>query len=208
MSRTIAAALIASSCVLAIVAFTPLTLWVLPIFRPERATPGQPPPQGTALIVLGTAVRDDGSLDVEATERIDAALEGWKSGAAPLVVFSGGTDTNGYNEASVMKQRAIEDGLPTQAAILEARSENTHENACFTADLLRGQISGQVIVVTQPYHLGRALRMFAHCGLPAAPWPIRHSYAYTGFPRDRLRLAFTESRETLAWIKAWLRRWI
>lgn len=185
----------------------------MPLYCPDAARPGAPLPHGSVIVVLGSDVEQNGLLNIDSDERVIAGAEAWRAGAAPLVVFTGGTTKHpiSFVQATVMAGRARSLGVPASAELEEGRSQTTHENACFTAALLRERgvpLDAPVVVVTEPYHLRRAVAIFARCGLAARPWPIARSYAYAGTPYWRLRLFRQETRESLAWVKAWALGWV
>jgi uncharacterized SAM-binding protein YcdF (DUF218 family) len=53
----------------------------------------------------------------------------------------------------------------------EERSQNTYENATYTAKLLREADVGVVIIIAQARDLPRIIWSFEHVGLRALPWP-------------------------------------
>jgi uncharacterized SAM-binding protein YcdF (DUF218 family) len=112
------------------------------VHRPERAD---------AILVLG-------SFDPMAAVHA-AAL--WKAGLAPIVVMSGGIAHRGglldtgwdQTEARVFADRAIGEGVPAQAILLEERAQNTGDNFRFGVPLLEkaGVHPTKLIVVAKPY---------------------------------------------------------
>lgn len=120
-----------------------------------------PPTTADALLVLG-------SHDLRVAEH---AADLWKSGHAPLVVFSGGqgkvTEAWDRSEASVFADLAATRGVPRSAMLLEESATNTGENITFSrkALALAGISIDRAILVAKPYMARRALAT----GL--AQWP-------------------------------------
>src|SRR5262245_28928184 len=97
-------------------------------------------PDPHAIVVLGARVAPDGRASAALERRMRLAITLYQSGAAPLLVLSGGGRED-VPEAEVMRQLALAAGVPASAVLLEPRSCSTLENATETAKLLvpRGQ---------------------------------------------------------------------
>ncbi|MDH3255234.1 MAG: YdcF family protein [Acidobacteriota bacterium] len=107
-----------------------------------------------AIVVLGCRVLADGSPSGHLARRVQKAVDLWRQGRAPIVVFSGGGKPS---EAFVAARHAADLGLVPSAVVLEERSSTTTENARFSAELIRCK---DVLVVTDSYHVVRAGRIF------------------------------------------------
>jgi uncharacterized SAM-binding protein YcdF (DUF218 family) len=142
-----------------------------------------------AVVVLGAALGPDGELGPSLAERVEAGVTAWKAGLAPRLLMTGAV------EASAMKRRAVELGVPEAAVLVEQRALTTRENALFSAQILGP--GAQVLVVTQRYHRARSVAAFRRAGLEAEAlqFPSRE-------PRPRARL-----RELVARVLYRLRRW-
>lgn len=89
--------------------------------------------------------------------RTEKAVELYKNGWAPKILFSGAAeDKNGPSNAEVMRDHAIQHGVPQSKIIIEQQAENTTENAKEVAGLLRQYNIHDVILVTSGYHQRRA----------------------------------------------------
>jgi vancomycin permeability regulator SanA len=91
-------------------------------------------------------------------DRLDEGLLLYSSGAADILLFSGDNGTNEYNEVAAMRRYAVEHGeaygVTADCIYLDYAGFSTYEsmyrlNAVFGVD--------RAIVVTQEYHLSRAL---------------------------------------------------
>lgn len=85
-----------------------------------------------------------------------------------LIVTSGGYSGR-YREADIMRQTLINSFGVTNNIIEESKSRNTNENAKFVANLLLSQNIHNIILVTQAYHMPRALVLFKKYGLNPIP---------------------------------------
>lgn len=150
-----------------------------------------------ALVVLGARVDPDGAPSPTLRARVEHAVVLYRRGLAPKLVFSGGVGDFGDSEARVGQRLAASLGVPEGDCLLEEASHSTAQNAAFTAKLLARHSLRSVIVVTDPYHLPRALRLFARervlaTGSPVLAAPRHHDVV--------LRLAWT-LREVAAHVR-------
>lgn len=93
--------------------------------------------------------------------RTQEAIDLYKNGWAPKLIFSGAAlDKSGPSNAEVMRQQALEQGVPKSAIAIEDQSETTKENAEKTTDILADKDIHSAIVVTSRYHMKRTLLEF------------------------------------------------
>jgi uncharacterized SAM-binding protein YcdF (DUF218 family) len=144
------------------------------------------------LVVLGAALTPDGRLGPALAERVEAGVSAWKSGLAPRLLMTGAY------EASAMRQRAIELGVPAEAILLEHTALTTRENALFSGEILRQNGLRRALLVTQPYHRRRAVAAFRRTGISAEALKFRSQ-------RDTLK---QHGREVVARLVYRLRGWI
>jgi uncharacterized SAM-binding protein YcdF (DUF218 family) len=131
----------------------------------ERAVPAD------AIVVLGARVLPGGVPSGALFARVEKAVELYRQGLAPRLIFSGGVGVNPPSEAQVMRALAVELGVPSEACLLEEQSHSTAQNARFSAELLRGLGARRVVVVSDPYHLLRARQYFRLQGFEVATSP-------------------------------------
>lgn len=146
---------------------TTLTTWTLAAVGLDAwGRAGRPEGRYDAIIVAGCRVYPDGNPSPTLQHRVALAVELWKQGVAPRVVFTGGLDEeveaawgkDGPTEARAAAAWAEARGLPKSAVVLEEQSTSTEENAAFAARKLHAE---RVVVVTDAYHTFRAGRVFA-----------------------------------------------
>lgn len=154
------------------------------------------PPQGIydALVVAGCRVDPNGQPSLALQRRTKLAVDLWRAGVAPVVVFTGGLGAFPPSEATAAATYAAGLGLPVTATLLEDQSTSTEENAKFAAALLRQaqRPAARILVVTDAYHVFRATRVFGRyfpevVGAGSTPaWGVR----MRGALREVLALAF------------------
>ncbi|QSQ12755.1 YdcF family protein [Myxococcus landrumensis] len=139
--------------------------WVDRFGQRERAAPSD------AVVVLGARVLAGGVASGPLRARTEKAVELYKSGVAPRLIFSGGVGVNPPSEARVMMELATRMGVPPEACTLEESSHSTADNARLTAKLLRELNARRVVVVSDPYHLLRARQYFRLNGFEVTTSP-------------------------------------
>jgi uncharacterized SAM-binding protein YcdF (DUF218 family) len=111
----------------------------------------------------------------ETQQRTSEAVQLYKAGYAPLLLFSGAAaDRSGPSNAAAMRADAIADGVPPAAILIEENSTNTAENATETAPIIHSIDAHTIILVTSPYHQRRASIDF-HQALGSSVTIINHS---------------------------------
>ncbi|WP_372011187.1 vancomycin high temperature exclusion protein [Paenibacillus chitinolyticus] len=111
-------------------------------------------PSAEAIIVLGAKVHPDGRLSDMLKDRMITAAELYESGKADKILVSGDHGTLGYNEVGAMKNFLLERGIAEERIFMDHAGFNTYES------MYRAKAIFQIrkaIVVTQDYHLARAL---------------------------------------------------
>lgn len=113
-----------------------------------------------AIIVLGAAAYDARPSPVF-LERIRHGIDLQRKGHAPLLIFTGGFGGMGarYSESQVGRRYAIRHGVPEPSILIETVSRNTRENMREAALLMRERGLNRAIVVSDPLHVPRALRL-------------------------------------------------
>lgn len=126
------------------------------------------PPAGLDdLVVLGAGLRPDGTPSEALRYRLDAALTYLEENPETDCVVSGGQGFGEVRtEADAMAEYLVEHGLDEGRITKEERSSTTAENLRFSSALL--EPGAEVGVVTNDFHLYRALRIAERNGLPGA----------------------------------------
>ncbi len=114
-------------------------------------------------------------LDKYALARVQEAVRLWKSGWAPNILFSGGAADrrgNGLPGADRMAQEATRQGIPAEKIMIERGSRDTRQNAKNSARIIREKGWNNIILVTNDFHMKRAIHLFAKEGLEVYPAPV------------------------------------
>ena len=150
-------------------------------------------PTKPVAIVFGAGLWRDGSPTPVLRERINTAAELYFSGKVHKLLMSGDYRYWNYNEPAAMGTYALSLGVPDSAIILDYAGRRTYDT-CYRA----GEIFGveQAILVTQNYHLSRALYLCNSLGVTSIGVPA-HLPSYS-----QNRLLYWNMREVGATIKA------
>lgn len=116
------------------------------------------------VLVLGCGVLPDGTPTAMLSDRIDEGVELFKLGAGKKLLMSGDHGTEEYDEVAAMKQRALEMGVPEEDIFKDHAGFSTYESL-YRAKVVFG--AEKVVIVTQKYHLYRALYIAKSLGLDA-----------------------------------------
>lgn len=140
----------------------------MPIVR-SAASPG-------AIVVLSAGYRHaniPGKPDTVGPitrERLAEAVLLQRRRGLPILV-SGGWVGDADNSLAGMMARSLQDEFQVPARWREDRSRTTYENALYSAEMLRRAGVPAAIVVTDPWHMARALWAFDRVGYPVVPEP-------------------------------------
>lgn len=128
-----------------------------------------------AAIVLGTAVWKDQPSPVF-EERIKHGIWLYKNNYVKKLVFTGGIGKGKqYAESAVGKAYALAHGVPDSVIFTEDQSTLTQENLLYATPIIQQQHFSSVLIVSDPIHMKRAMRMTQDYPLNAYSSPTRTS---------------------------------
>ena len=116
------------------------------------------------ILVLGCKVQADGEPSAMLHDRLRRGVELFQMGAAPKLLMSGDHGTMTYNEVQSMKQFAIDEGIASSDIFMDHAGFSTYESIYRAQDIFQAK---KIIIVTQEYHLYRALYVAKALGLEA-----------------------------------------
>lgn len=115
------------------------------------------------ILVLGCAVRPDGTLSHMLEDRVIVGTSLFEAGLADSILMSGDRSV-GYDEVSAMEREAIALGVPQSSILIDPEGYSTYESM---VNLLKEYKGKRVLIVTQKYHLYRALYIADKLGINA-----------------------------------------
>jgi len=146
----------------------------------------------SAIVVLGAA-QYVGRPSPVLRSRLDHAIDLWRRGMAPRIIFTGGSgDHDTTSEAAVAERYAIDHGVPRGAILIENVGRSTIESLKRVARLMEGEPSREVILVSDPFHMFRLTILARRYGLVPHTSPTRTS-PISSSVREFWRYALAES---------------
>ena len=116
------------------------------------------------ILVLGAGVHSDGSPSDMLEDRLRRGVELYALGAAPKLLMSGDHGRDGYDEVDAMKHYAVEQGIASTDVFMDHAGFSTYESMYRAKEVFQAK---KIIIVTQEYHLYRALYIAESLGLEA-----------------------------------------
>ncbi len=116
------------------------------------------------ILVLGAGVRPDGSPSDMLEDRLKTAVALYEAGAAPCLLLSGDHSRADYDEVGAMIKYAADAGVPEEVLIPDYAGFSTYESIYRARDIFSVK---RVVIVTQEYHLYRALYVADALGVEA-----------------------------------------
>lgn len=151
--------------VLAVAAVLGPNAWVVLSTRGKLLTLSDTPPEDIdCILVLGCGVYSDGSPTPMLNDRLTRAIELYEAGWSEKLLMSGDNRSKYYNELATMNRVAREAGVPYSAIALDYAGLNTYDSVYRARDIFGAK---RIVIVTQEYHLYRALYLARALGLEA-----------------------------------------
>ncbi|MBQ8431632.1 MAG: YdcF family protein [Clostridia bacterium] len=116
------------------------------------------------IVVLGCKVHDDGRLSNRLRDRVNTGVEVWNTGISEILLMSGDARFEDYNEVVPMRDFAIAQGVPAEAVMIDPYGLSTYESLFRMLEQYQGK---RIVIVTQEYHLYRALYIADKLGYDA-----------------------------------------
>jgi len=117
-----------------------------------------------AILILGAGVWDGDTPSPMLNDRLLRGIELYKSGASPKLLMSGDHGQVDYDEVNVMKNFAIHAGIDSKDIFMDHAGFSTYESVYRAKEIFGVR---KVIIVTQGYHLYRALYIAKQLGIEA-----------------------------------------
>lgn len=114
------------------------------------------------ILVLGAGLRPDGSPSDMLADRLDVAIDLYEKGVSEVILLSGDCSGEDYDEVASMERYCLSKGVPSEVILKDGKGYSTYESILNTKN--NGKY-GKVLVVTQRYHLYRAMYIAEKMGL-------------------------------------------
>ena len=133
-------------------------------YNEAREVPARP-----VAIVFGAGVWPDGSLSPMLAGRVDGGIDLYRTGRVTKLLMTGDNGSVDYDEVSAMRDYAIRKGIPPMDIVRDHAGFSTYES-CHRARSIFGVSSA--ILVTQRYHLPRAIFTCSNLGIEAVGFGV------------------------------------
>lgn len=117
------------------------------------------------IVILGNKVELNGLPSERLQSRLNKGYDLYTAGLAPLILVSGGTGKEGYDEAEVMKNYLIDLGIPKEVIITDSNGIDSFNTALNTKQILTEKNLYSVLVVSNYYHISRTKLAFNKSGV-------------------------------------------
>lgn len=138
------------------------------------------------IIVLGAGVWGENPSPM-LEDRLLEGIKLYENGVAPKIIMTGDHGREEYDEVNVMKKFAMEKGVPSGDIFMDHAGFSTYESLYRAKEIFEAD---KVVIVTQEYHLYRALHIANQLGIEA--------YGVNSDPRQYVGATYREIREILA----------
>ncbi len=142
------------------------------------------------ILILGAGVWNNNRPSPMLEDRLLEGINLYSNGATNKLLMSGDHGSKDYDEVNVMKDFAIERGVPSEDIFMDHAGFSTYESLYRAREVFKAE---KIIIVTQEYHLYRALYTAEKLGLEA--------YGVASDPRKYAGQSYRELREILARVK-------
>ena len=120
------------------------------------------------VLVLGCRVYEDGRMSDMLVDRVRTGVALIQAGVSDTLLMSGDHRTDAYDEPTAMKSFAVEQGITSARIFLDHDGYSTYESVMRLHEVFGGK---RVVIVTQEYHLYRALYLAEKLGMEAVGVP-------------------------------------
>ena len=138
------------------------------------------------IIILGAGIWEDKPSPM-LEDRLLEGIKLYQNSVSDKIIMSGDHGRREYDEVNIMKNYAIEKGIPSENIFMDHAGFSTYESIYRAKDIFEAK---KVVIVTQKYHLYRALYIANQLGL--------ESYGVGADPRQYVGATYRELREILA----------
>ena len=138
------------------------------------------------IVVLGAGVWGDKPSPM-LEDRLIQAIELYKNNVSSKIIMSGDHGRVEYDEVNIMKNFAIEKGVPSEDIFMDHAGFSSYDSIYRAKAIFNAK---KIVIVTQKYHLYRSLYIANSLGIEA--------YGVGSDPRQYVGAAYRELREILA----------
>lgn len=183
--KKLTAAVLAIAAICAVLVFG-IDFYVKQKAKPYILTPEEAGEGYDCVLVLGCGVWGDTPSHM-LEDRLLEGISLCQSGASKKLLMSGDHGRKGYDEVNVMKKFAVDRGISSEDVFMDHAGFSTYESMYRAKEIFKAE---KILIVTQDYHLYRAIYDARALGLEA--------YGVASNPRSYGGQLYRDIREILA----------
>lgn len=130
----------------------------------DRHSSAAETPARSVAIVFGAGLRGDGTPSPFLEQRLDLGAELWRTHRVRALLVTGDNGSSRHDEPAAMKAYLVLHGVPAADVVIDDAGFSTYDS-CYRAKAVFGV--KDAVVVTQGYHLPRALFTCRRLGIDA-----------------------------------------
>lgn len=138
------------------------------------------------ILILGAGIWGDKPSHM-LEDRLLQGIELYEKGISEKIIMSGDHGKEDYDEVNIMKQFAIDKGVKSEDIFMDHAGFSSYDSMYRAKEIFQVK---KVVIVTQKYHLYRALYIAKQLGIEA--------YGVPANPREYVGQTYREMREILA----------
>ena len=139
------------------------------------------------ILILGCGIIDENTPSDMLKDRLDMGMAAYQLGLAPRILISGDNGHEGYNEIHVMLHYLLDAGVPEEDIFCDHAGFSTYDSVHRAGSIFG---ANDIIIITQRYHLYRALFIAKGLGINAK--------GVCANQRSYMGKLYREAREVLA----------
>lgn len=152
-------------CLAGIIAVVGLNIFVIGISSKYFLTEGEAENFGAdCILVLGAGIVDNKEPSLLLADRIDKGISLYNEKASAKLLMSGDHASDEHDEVNIMKARAVKADVSADDVFMDHAGFSTYESMYRARDIFG---ANKIIIVTQKYHLYRAVFIARSLGLDA-----------------------------------------
>lgn len=145
-------------------------------------------------IVLGAGILDRETPTIMLKDRLDAGVLLYKKGLVPKLLLTGDNGTNHHNEIHVMLNYCIKAGVPKKDIFCDHAGFSTYDSMYREKNVFQVK---KAVVVTQKYHLYRALYLADGMGMECLGAAADQQAPYAGQANRDFREVIARTKDVL-----------
>ena len=138
------------------------------------------------IIILGAGIWGDKPSPM-LEDRLQEGIKLYQNNVSDKIIMSGDNGKKEYDEVNIMKNYVVERGIPSENIFMDHAGFSTYESIYRAKEIFQAK---KIVIVTQKYHLYRALYIANRLGIEA--------YGVGSDPRQYVGATNREIREILA----------